>query len=68
MSLGERFPKLMVTQETFDKRKGTLLLTAIASTIGTGALFVVDALGFVGEPGEIKDTIGDIVDEVAEVE
>ena len=68
MNLGERFPKLLVTQETFDKRKSTLLLTGIASLVGTGAMWAWDALGFVGEPGESKDTLGDIVDEVVEME
>ncbi len=68
MNLGERFPKLQVTQETFDKRKSTLLLTGIASLVGTGAMWAFDALGFVGETEGGKDTFEDVVEEVLDAE
>ena len=49
MNIGNRFPKLRINPETFEKHKSTLLLTGAASVVGSGALFLIDALGFVGE-------------------
>jgi hypothetical protein len=46
-NIGSRFPRLQVKPETFEKHKATLLLTAAASAAGSGAMFLINALGFV---------------------
>jgi len=62
MNIGNRFPKLRINPETFEKHKSTLLLTGAASVVGSGALFLIDALGFVGEVEKVTDLIEEVVD------
>ncbi len=62
MDIGNRFPKLRIKPETFEKHKSTLLLTGAASVVGSGAMFLIDALGFVGEAEKVADVIEEIAD------
>lgn len=62
MNLANRFPKLRIKPETFEKHKSTLLLTGVASVVGSGALFLIDALGFVGETEKIVVIVEEVVD------
>lgn len=72
MAIGNRFPKLRIDPATFEKHKTTLLLTGAASGVGAGALFLIDALGFVGdavaETTETLEKLTVVIEEATDAE
>lgn len=67
MNIGNRFPKLRINPETFEKHKSTLLLTGAASVVGSGALFLIEALGFVGEAENVTNVLN-VIEEGTDTE